>query len=204
MKTRLICASLFLSSLSATFAFATKLPTALQSTTQADPLMERSAKIVRGLGLNDPAKFDRVQQIIARQYRNLQAVHAESQSIAAPQSAMSPEADARLKALHRDYLARLAEELTPAQIDQVKDGMTYGVVPLTFRTYERMLPDLTAAQKEQILAWLIEAREHAMDAGTSKEKHAWFGKYKGKINNFLSAAGIDMKQAEKNLTSHPK
>jgi hypothetical protein len=109
-----------------------------------------------------------------------------------------------LKALHRDYLARLAEELTPAQIDQVKDGMTYGVVPLTFRTYERMLPDLTAAQKEQILAWLIEAREHAMDAGTSKEKHAWFGKYKGKINNFLSAAGIDMKQAEKNLTSHPK
>jgi hypothetical protein len=38
-----------------------------------------------------------------------------------------------------------------------------------------------------------------MDAGTSKEKHAWFGKYKGKINNYLSAEGYNMKLAEKNL-----
>lgn len=31
-----------------------------------------------------------------------------------------------------------------------------------------------------------------MDAGTSKEKHAWFGKYKGRINNYLSAQGYDL------------
>ena len=58
-----------------------------------------------------------------------------------------------------------------------------------------MLPDLTEAQKTQILAWLTEAREHAMDAESSEKKHAWFGKYKGKINNYLSAQGIDMKKA---------
>ena len=58
-----------------------------------------------------------------------------------------------------------------------------------------MLPDLTETQKAQILTWLTEARELAMDADTSEKKHAWFGKYKGKINNYLSAQGIDMKKA---------
>ena len=81
----------------------------------------------------------------------------------------------------------------------VKDGHTYGVLPLTFRVYQQMLPQLTSEQKTKILALLKEAREQAMDAGTSKEKHAWFGKYKGKINTYLSAEGYNMKLAEKNL-----
>ena len=42
----------------------------------------------------------------------------------------------------------------------------------------------------------MESREHAMGAGTSQEKHAWFGKYKGKMNNYLSGRGYDLKQAE--------
>jgi hypothetical protein len=33
-----------------------------------------------------------------------------------------------------------------------------------------------------------------MDAESSEKKHAWFGKYKGKINNYLSAEGYDMKK----------
>jgi hypothetical protein len=106
--------------------------------------------------------------------------------------------------LHADYLARLSAELTPAQIDQVKDGMTYGVLPLTYRVYQEMFPQLTADQKAQILAWLTEAREHAMDGGTSDEKHAWFGKYKGRINNYLSAAGYNLKQAEKEMFERKK
>lgn len=62
-----------------------------------------------------------------------------------------------------------------------------------------MYPDLTGPQKKQIMAWLVEARELAMDGGSSKEKHAVFGKYKGRINNYLSAAGYDAKKAERNL-----
>jgi hypothetical protein len=67
-----------------------------------------------------------------------------------------------------------------------------------------MLPDLTDQQKAQILAWLVEAREKAMDAGSSREKHAWFGKYKGKINNYLSAAGYDLKKADRDLAERRK
>jgi len=39
--------------------------------------------------------------------------------------------------------------------------------------------------------WLAEAREHAMDAQSSNKKHEWFGKYKGRINNYLSKQGYD-------------
>jgi hypothetical protein len=84
-------------------------------------------------------------------------------------------------------------------VDQVKDGMTYGVLRVTYDTYLRMMPDLREEQKRQIMAWLVEARELAMDEGTSEEKHKVFGKYKGRINNYLSAAGYDLKQAEQNL-----
>jgi hypothetical protein len=44
----------------------------------------------------------------------------------------------------------------------------------------------------QILAWLKEAREFAMDAENSNKKHGWFGKYKGRINNYLSKRGYDL------------
>src|SRR5690606_25039434 len=41
---------------------------------------------------------------------------------------------------------------------------------------------------------LTEAREFAMDGGTSKEKHAWFNKYKGRIANELAKQGYDLKK----------
>jgi hypothetical protein len=36
-----------------------------------------------------------------------------------------------------------------------------------------------------------------MDAGSSDEKHKWFGKYKGRINNYLSSRGYDLKKRSK-------
>jgi len=47
---------------------------------------------------------------------------------------------------------------------------------------------------------LLEAREHAMDAESSDKKHAWFGKYKGRINNYLSSEGYDLKKAGEDWT----
>ena len=59
-----------------------------------------------------------------------------------------------------------------------------------------MIPKLTEEEKEQIMIWLVEAREYAIDGGSSKEKHGWFKKYKGRINNYLSARGYDLKKEE--------
>ena len=97
--------------------------------------------------------------------------------------------------MHVQYLIELSTLLTPEQIDKVKDGMTYGVAPRTYHSYLEMLPELTAEQKETLMAYLLEAREIAMDAGSAKEKHWWFNKYKGRINNYLSEQGYDLKRA---------
>ena len=177
-------------------------------------ITQRADRIVAALGLEDKAKAARVRDIIVQQYRSLSAVHdARDAQIKAARAAAGADpratekavasardqAKATLAKLHPGYLSRLAAELPPEQVDRVKDGMTYGVVQVTYNAYLRMLPELTDAQKRQLTAWLVEAREIAMDEGTSDEKHKVFGKYKGKINNYLSAAGYNLKEAEKNL-----
>jgi hypothetical protein len=178
--------------------------------TAADPAYAvtaraRADKIVTTLSLADPAQADRVSDLIAGHYQALHNLHARRDAALA--SANSAEAvrvrgeiDADLAVLHARYLRALGSELTVDQIERIKDGMTYGVLPVTLRAYVELLPQLTGEQRERIRAWLEEAREQAMDAGTSKEKHAVFGRYKGRINNFLSAAGYDLKQAERDLS----
>lgn len=175
---------------------------------------ERALKIVQSMKLPDPSKLSRVQDCIAQQYCDLKVIHAGRDAairIAKEQyagdKAWSESLSATAKAqaeseqfkLHYAFLARLATELNADQIEQVKDGMTYHVAPKTLQAYQKLHPHMTPEQQQRIQAWLLEAREFAMDAGSSEEKHAWFGKYKGRINNYLSAAGYNAKAAEKAL-----
>ena len=171
---------------------------------------QRAEKIVSTLGISDSSRFNQVRKLVAGQYaalNQLQTVHdaqvkdlkntaaSDKAATDARLKSMDEENSARLDELHKKYLASLGSLLTPEQVAQVKDGMTYGVLPITYKGYLAMLPGLTGVQKDQIMTWLTEAREHAMDAGSSEAKHGWFGKYKGRINNYLSAQGYNMKQA---------
>ena len=96
------------------------------------------------------------------------------------------------KLLHFAFDADLSMYLNPRDIVKVKDVMTYNVVDVTFKAYCDMIPTLAPEEKMQIMAWLVEARELAIDAESSKKKHEVFGKYKGRINNYLSARGYDL------------
>ncbi|MBO2010131.1 DUF3826 domain-containing protein [Hymenobacter negativus] len=185
-------------------------PTETKEAAYTRTITERAAKIVGkidGLKAKDSVQ---VRDLIADQYRALNDIYEQQKTRKAALKAqpatdatkaelarVETETTAALDKLHPQFLKKLSRRLTPAQVDQVKDGMTYGVLPVTMTAYNDMLPNLTAEQRAQMLAWLTEAREHAMDGGTSEQKHAWFGKYKGRINNYLSAAGIDMNQAGK-------
>jgi hypothetical protein len=174
-------------------------------------IFKRAAKIVEVLKVKDSSFNTKVQNIIIDQYYNLSITHdarnSQVKAIREGKSELTQEekdhvqriettAQQHLTDLHKQYLSRLAALCTPQQIDQIKDGMTYGVLQVTYKAYQDMLPNLTEEQKKQILSWLTEARELAMDAESSDKKHAVFGKYKGRINNYLSAAGVDMKKAE--------
>ena len=45
-----------------------------------------------------------------------------------------------------------------------------------------------------VMVWLVEARELAIDAESSNKKHDTFNKYKGRINNYLSARGYNIQK----------
>ena len=181
-------------------------------------ITERADKIVAPLGLDDTAKSTRVRDLIVNEYRGLREIHdardaklaeanvqpSDAAVAAAWRGVAQKEAALKLFVLHRQFVARLSAELTPEQVNAVKNGMTYNVVPITAARYRELLPDLAVEQQAEILANLLEAREYAMDAGSAEEKHAIFGKYKGRINNYLSAAGYNLKQAEKVLAERQK
>jgi hypothetical protein len=172
-------------------------------------------KVVAPAGIDNGATRRRVRDLLVGQYRALREVHdsrdAKLQEAEPPggdpaiaaawTKAARDQAAAKLNDLHRRFVARLSVELTPEQLDGVKNGMTYGVLPITYDGYLELLPDLSDDQKREILANLIEARELAMDGGSSEEKHAIFGKYKGRNNNYLSSQGYDLKAAEKALAT---
>jgi len=192
-------------------AFAQNANTAAAQDNYTQVITKRSEKIVSALNLTDSAKYKRVVNIITDQYRTLGTVHdarnAKAKDIKVQAGDDKAKANAQLATLdsttdiqlnqaHVAYLSKLSAELTPEQIDKVKNGMTYNILGVTYAAYTDELPNLTDAQKAQIKAWLVEAREHAIDAESSEKKHAWFGKYKGRINNYLSKEGYDMKKAQ--------
>jgi hypothetical protein len=175
-------------------------------------ITERAAKIVTPLGISDSEKATQVQAIIVQQYRDLNEVHdGRSEKIKSLKEqagkgnkpdenavkSLDVDADKQLKQLHQTYISKLSTLLSPEQVDQVKDGMTYNVFHVTYTAYEDMIPTLTDTQKGKIYSWLLEAREQAMDQGSSEDKHKVFGKYKGRINNYLSSEGYDLKKEEK-------
>lgn len=163
----------------------------------------RTAAILKVLALSDTNQIAKVHDAVIAQYRALNTWHNENDAklkAARVDTNATAEIHASLKTLHAAFIAQLSEILTPQQVDLVKDKMTYGVVQVTFNAYTKMYPDLADAEKQQIMAWLIEARESSMDQGSSTEKHAVFGKFKGRINNYLSKQGYDAKTGRKKVT----
>lgn len=171
----------------------------------------RAQKIVAALALKDSVKGKKVEAMIAGQYRNLNAIQTDRDTQLKAAKAgggskeeaetaakkIQDEATAKTDALHAAFLKELSSQLTAEQIVQVKDGLTYSVLPITYKGYLDMIPALKPAEKDQIMTWLVEAREHAMDAESSDKKHWWFGKYKGRINNYLAAQGYDLQKERK-------
>jgi hypothetical protein len=166
----------------------------------------RTADILKTLALSDTDKATRVHDAIITQYRALNAWHngndAKLKAAKGDTNALA-QIRASLKALHEAFLAQLAENLTPEQIDKVKDKMTYGKVQFTFAGYVAQYPDLSETNKNEILILLKQAREEAMDGGSAAEKTAVFQRYKGKINNYLSKQGIQKQKAGAVTNSAP-
>jgi hypothetical protein len=159
---------------------------------------KRVGDILAVLDLSDTAKSAKAHDFLIAQYRALRDWHdANDAKLKQANPDQAGQIKATLKPLHDKFLANLSAVLTPAQLERVKDQMTYNKVKVTYDAYCEIVPNLTEAQKTRMLELLREAREEAMDGGSAEEKSAVFKKYKGKINNYLSAEGHDVKQAYK-------
>ena len=153
----------------------------------------RTADILRFLALTDKDQAAKTHDVIIAQYRALKTWHEENDAklkAARRDTNAVAQIRASLQELHGEFLSRLAENLTPEQIDIVKDRMTYGKVQFTFAGYQASYPDLSETNRQKILELLKQAREEAMDGGSAEEKTAIFQRYKGRINNYLSKQGI--------------
>jgi len=169
-------------------------------------IVGRSKKIVDKLELKNAAVAQNVLNIVANRYFELNdifskrdtavnrmkrsALKGEAKNIALNYAQM--EKEAALYRSHFAFPADLSLYLNESQVEAVKDGITFGVVKVTYDATLDMIPSLKVEEKIQILAWLKEGREFALDAETSNKKHEAFGKYKGRINNYLSKRGYDL------------
>lgn len=169
-----------------------------------ETIMQRSKKVTDALNISGTEKGKQVLNIVANRYFKLNDIYAERDSLKAVAKAMTGDEkkqkmeyaemqkDQKLYKSHFGFIADLSVYLTDAEVETVKDVLTYNVVNVTYKAQCDMIPTLKEEEKVQILAWLKEGREYAIDAESSKKKHEAFGKYKGRINNWLSKRGYDL------------
>lgn len=156
-------------------------------------ILKRAQKVTDKLGITYQPKGQNVLNIVANRYFELNDIYAERDTLKKKDKKLAQAtADSKLYRSHFGYDAKLSMYLKPHEIETVKDVMTFNVLHVTFDAHCDMIPTLTNEEKAQIMAWLIEARELAIDAESSNKKHETFGKYKGRINNYLSARGYDL------------
>lgn len=164
---------------------------------------KRVANILVDLDLADTNKLARVHDAIIAQYRSLRARDEAIDGMFEALSKNAPGIETNRHAilrtlsqqLHNHFLSRLEADLTPQQVEIVKDKMTYNKVKVTFDAYCEIIPNLTAVEKARILDTLKAAREEAMDGGSADEKTGIFQKYKDQINATLNASGHDVAKA---------
>ena len=172
---------------------------ALYNTTVED----RTLKIMVALAMTDAAASNQVHDAIVAQYHALKArdaaIEAELWNVAKGSGEWTKQRNAMFPAmsqpLHDHFISTLSKNLTPEQMEMVKDRMTYGKVAFTYNAYCSILPNLTDEDKAKITELLKQAREVAMDGGSSGEKTAIFQEYKAQINQYLNTRGFDVVKA---------
>jgi hypothetical protein len=155
---------------------------------------KRAGAAVAAAGPLDADKADRARAAVAAHYSALNAIHTDRDK-AADKAAAKAKADAAAKDVHARFVREVSAVLTPAQVEAVKDHLTYGVMPNTLKVYREMLPALSDSQVAHVRELLTAGREEALTAGSSEAKHATFGRAKGRVNNYLSGQGYDLKKA---------
>ncbi|RNC66730.1 DUF3826 domain-containing protein [Proteiniphilum sp. X52] len=172
-------------------------------------LSNRSDKILdQYVHLPEGEIKEKVRDLMVKQYWDLNKIHDQKdrkikelkqsglsgERLEKEKSRLENKAEKKLLKLQKKYLSNLSKYLNNQQIDGIKDGMTLGAFDHNYRGFTELIPTLKQEEKEYIYNQLLEARDKAMNMGSSEDKQAVFRQYKGKINNYLSQQGYDLDQ----------
>ena len=163
---------------------------------------QRAEDAVAAAKMTDAAKAGQARAAVESYYRDIRELDSKrdadikSMNVGKNNPAVKMRQDAR-QAMAERRVKQLSKDLdavcTHDESEAIKDKIVYNVRPITIAAYNDELPKLTDEQKKFIADALMEGRDMALTGGTSKEKHEWFGKYKGRIGNYLAKQGYDMK-----------
>ncbi len=174
---------------------------------------QRVQQILSIVDIADAGKRLSVEHVLGSHFDSLNkviAIRKAAMNEAVAKSANKELAEARSQAawnaaagnlnkLHATFLGKLSSLLTVAEMEKVKDAMTEGGLKAEYGRFLELLPNISEHHKAQVIAYLQEAREAAMDAETADNRRQWFIKFRGRANNYLAAAGYDLRKATADL-----
>ena len=146
-------------------------------------LNKRVAGLVESLDLKDPAKEQRITAVLTADLRAVRDAHNAGLQL-------DPE-------VHAKFIAGLQADLTPEQVETVKNKLTVNKLPITFKAYHQIIPNLKPEDDAKILAWLKEAREQSLDQKNVDEMTPIFKKYKTEIQHYLDKQGYEWDKSYK-------
>ena len=96
------------------------------------------------------------------------------------------DAYASLKPAYDDYVKRLSAELTPDQVDAIKEAWSRSPgMKRTYNAYLEIVPDLSEQDKQVIHDRMLMAREAAMLTDSDKEIVSIYKRYKVKVEQYV-------------------
>ncbi len=161
------------------------------TTAASDTALEkRVSGIVASLSLSDTAKQERVHKILSTDLRAVRDAHNAGLQL-------DP-------SVHKAFIDGLQSELTPEQVETVKNSLTVNKLPITLKAYHQILPNLKPEDEAKIINWLTRAREESLDQKNVDEMSPLFKKYKKEIENYLDAHGYDWAKSYKTFVDSQK
>jgi hypothetical protein len=153
-------------------------------------LNKRVAGLVESLDLKDTAKQERIRDVLTADLRAVRDAHNAGLQL-------DPE-------VHKKFIAGLEANLTPEQVEFIKDKLTANKFPITLKAYHQILPNLKPQDEAKIIAWLKQAREQSLDEKNVDEMSPIFKKYKTEIERYLDSQGYEWAKSYKAFVNSQK
>jgi hypothetical protein len=175
----------------------------------------RATSLLKELKLTDAGKEARTRAILESHFAAMEKWHAANDPALAPLWAewtaarsqptkneaakVGEKIDAvyaSFRPEHDAFLAALAKEISPAEIEKIKNSLTRSPgMDRTANAYIEMIPQFTDADKAFVRQRFAIAREQGMDTTTSKEIDSFFKRQKDIVEAYIDEKGYDYKKS---------